>query len=37
MWVKHISKSLKKGEFPSIESMIGGNKVEVRPGKFTAQ
>ena len=35
MWAA-ISKSLKKGEFPSIESMIGGNKVEIRPGKFTS-
>ena len=35
MWAA-IGRSLKKGEMPSIDSMIQGNKVEVREGKFTA-
>jgi len=35
MWAA-ISKSLKKGEFPSIDSQISGNKVEIKPAKFTA-
>ena len=34
MWAA-IGRSL-KGEMPSIDSMIQGNKVEVREGKFTA-
>ena len=35
MWAA-ISKSLKQGKFPSIDSQISGNKVEIRPAKFTA-
>jgi hypothetical protein len=35
MWAA-ISKSLKQGKFPTIDSQITGNKVEIRPAKFTA-
>ena len=35
MWAS-ISRQLKDGKFPTIDNMISGNKVEVRPGKFTA-
>jgi len=35
MWAA-IGRSLKKGEMPSIDSMIQGTKVETREGKFTA-
>ena len=35
MWAA-ISKSLKQGKLPSIDSQISGNKVEIRPAKFTA-
>ena len=31
-----IGRSLKKGEMPTIDSMIQGTKVETRAGKFTA-
>ncbi len=35
MWAA-ISRQLKDGKLPTIDNMISGNKVEIRPGKFTA-
>ena len=35
MWAA-ISRQIKEGKFPTIDSMITGNKVETRPGAFTS-
>ena len=32
-----ISKSLSEGKMPTIKNQFGGSKIEVRPGRFTAE